>query len=107
MQNFRRLLEGITMTHIYIMNENDEVIPAPSPEAWGNFMFMPNSRKFIRTSIPEKNTFVSTYFLGLDHSLGGKPKFFETLVSTNYDQRIVNRYMTFEEARTGHWIIVE
>jgi hypothetical protein len=46
---------------------------------------------------------VSTVFLGLDHSFGGKaPVLFETLVFGGKDSGDMNRYSTWEEAEEGH-----
>lgn len=49
---------------------------------------------------------VSTVFLGLDHSFGGRPQWFETMVfgpegSDDHDDHM-RRYETEKEARAGH-----
>jgi hypothetical protein len=48
---------------------------------------------------------VSTVFLGLDHNFGGRgrPLLFETMTN----DRMVERYATWEEAEAGHKRAVE
>lgn len=51
---------------------------------------------------------VSTVFLGLDHSwCGGPPLLFETMVFGGPLDRETDRYSTWEEAETGHRLMVE
>ncbi len=53
---------------------------------------------------------VSTVFLGLDHnfSMNGKPLLFETMVFTRcHVEDEMCRYYTYEEAETGHRLIVD
>jgi len=54
---------------------------------------------------------VSTVFIGLDHSFGrqGPPIVFETMVfpEDNYDEHYMNRYATWAEAEAGHRRVVE
>lgn len=61
------------------------------------------SRIVARTILSHrKRIVVSTVFLGLDHSYGGRPKWFETMIfgtSLNDYQR---RYELWEEAEAGH-----
>jgi len=55
--------------------------------------------------------FVSTVFLGMDHSFGGaKPLYFESMVFSNTglaDEFPAERYETWEEAYKGHILVVE
>jgi hypothetical protein len=70
----------------------------------------PENKRVLLTHVPEKGIWVSTVWLGLDHSFGdGPPLIFETMV---YDEEgkfgwHQERYPTEEEARDGHWSAVE
>jgi hypothetical protein len=47
--------------------------------------------------------FISTVFLGLDHSFGhGKPLLFETMIFGGEHDQYQDRYSTWEEAVVGH-----
>ena len=50
---------------------------------------------------------VSTVFLGLDHSWGGQPHLFETMVFVNGVEEGMERYATWDEAEAGHerWVM--
>ena len=56
-------------------------------------------------------TWVSTVWLGTDHSLGnGPPLIFETMVfptRNNLDEQDVARYSTMKEANAGHRQMIE
>jgi hypothetical protein len=56
-----------------------------------------------------KKCYVSTVFMGLDHSFGGgEPVLFETMVFGGpTDQEYQWRYRTFDEAERGHRAAVE
>jgi hypothetical protein len=50
---------------------------------------------------------ISTVFLGLDHSFGqGPPLLFESMVFGGEDDGEMVRYSTWEEAETGHKLLV-
>ena len=44
-------------------------------------------------------------FLGLDHSWGGKPLLFETMVFRNRSGEEMDRYSTWDEAEAGHQLM--
>jgi len=51
---------------------------------------------------------ISTVFLGLDHNFGqGPPLLFESMVFGGEDDGEMVRYSTWEEAETGHKLLVE
>lgn len=95
----------------YILNENKEVVAVDNALEWAK-MFEENSRRVDWTAISEKDTEVSTVFLGLDHRFGGDegelPVVFETMVfSGNPDLNgYQERYCTYDEAVKGHKTIV-
>jgi hypothetical protein len=62
-------------------------------------------RRVARTSVGKVE--VSTVFLGLDHSFGGKPLWFETMVFGGSLDQEQERYTTWEEAEAGHAAMVE
>jgi len=70
---------------------------------WAN-QFEKASRK---VAYDKKNGIeVSTVFLGLDHSFGGKtPILFETMVFGGKHDQESERYATWEEAEKGHHIM--
>lgn len=52
--------------------------------------------------------YISTVFLGLDHSFGsGPPLLFETMVFGGPLDQEMDRYTTWEEAEIGHKVMVE
>ncbi len=51
----------------------------------------------------ENNVEVSTVFLGIDHSFGGRhPILFETMIFGGEHDQEMDRYSTWEEAEEGH-----
>lgn len=64
----------------------------------------------VKETFFDDGTRISTVFLGLDHNhVGGKPLLFETMVFS--DCQDINeemwRYSTWQEAETGHEVMVE
>ena len=45
---------------------------------------------------------VSTVFLGIDHSFGGKPLLFETMIFGGKRNGEIHKYSTWEEAEKSH-----
>lgn len=105
----------------YIL-DGKEVVPAPDLLAWARW-FETADRRVARTDL-DSGVWVSTVFLGLDHSWSGDgpPIVFETMAfnapyeGTDLDgkPRIVNcdemdcrRYATWAEAELGHMEMVE
>jgi len=78
---------------------------------WVN-LFENMDYKIIKQETLENGVFVSTVWLGLDHSFreGGKPIIFETMAfpSDNLDtHNDMKRYYTLEEALEGHKAMVK
>lgn len=70
---------------------------------WGKWMQY-NRRQVRRTYVGSQ--YVSTVFLGLDHSFnGGKPILFETMIFPDQDYQ--TRCCTWREALKMHWEAVE
>jgi len=89
------------MSSWYVLNENHEPVPEPDglkAAAWfGDF----TNRVVGQHEIGE--SFVSTVFLGLDHSFGsGPPILFETWIQGGPLNDRMERYTTWGEAVAGH-----
>jgi len=73
----------------------------------------PNEMRVDQTIIKGTNEnreiWVSTVFLFINHNFGGegKPILFETMVFGGKHDQYCRRYASFGEAKTGHWEIVE
>lgn len=98
----------MSMHDIYYILEGTKTRPEPDRMAWALWMNEFENRVVQQTTIGD--VFVSTVFLGIDHSLlgNGPPILFETLVNGGnyYDNEIVERYTTYEDAERGHRRIV-
>ena len=93
----------------YILCPDGSVRLAESREEWtAQYETHSNTRIVAQDDIRE-NTFVSTVFLGIDHSFnGGEPVLFETMVRINgeWSDALIQRYTTIADARAGHERIV-
>lgn len=79
-----------------------QIVPCTLLAFGQSFSFEDNSRK-VRKDRATRHAFVSTVFLGLDHSWGyGQPVLFETLVFGGPLNNLMDRYCTFDEAVAGH-----
>jgi hypothetical protein len=85
----------------YILDVNGFPVPEPDLMKWAIWVEDDRNRRIAHTIIDHVD--VSTVFLGLDHSFGGKlPILYETLVfGGSLDHEIV-RYCTRQEAVDGH-----
>lgn len=74
-----------------------KVVPAQSlAEAYAG------NRSLAKTDLPD-DVHVSTVFLGLDHSWGGKPPVvFETMIFGGPHDMFQERYSDYDEALVGH-----
>lgn len=81
----------------------DEVKEATDMFLCSHWFEGPDSRRVARTDL-SGGSYVSTVFLGLDHSFGdqGAPVLFETLVFEGPLHGEMERYHTAAEARAGH-----
>lgn len=78
-------------------------IPKPIDDIleWARW-FETANRHIAKTELPN-DVCVSTVFLGLDHSFGGKiPILFETMIFGGEYDRYQERYASWEEAEIGH-----
>ncbi len=107
----------------YILDENGEPQVCDNLLAWANWFETANRHiakndigiptwKFWLSKILKikrwEPIYISTVFLGLDHSFGeGPPLLFETLVFGGKHDQEMNRYSTKKEAMKGHEEIVK
>lgn len=83
----------------YILVGHDPVL-CPDLMRWGHWM-QDAERHVEKTYIGD--TFVSTVFLGLDHSFNdGPPVLFETMIFGGRHDDYMDRYLTWDEAEAGH-----
>lgn len=90
----------------YILDEDKNIIPCEDSDKWE--AFIKTKKKIIAQELID-NLFVSTVFLGLDHSYGLYEKIlFETMVfDENRESISCVRYSTYQEAEEGHKRAVE
>ena len=90
------------MSDHYILDRHNVV--ATDLMTWARW-FEKAERRVDRTEIGE--VFISTVFLGLDHSFGeGPPLLFETMVFGGPLDQDMERYSTWDEAVAGHKAMV-
>lgn len=86
----------------YILDENENIVTASLIE-WSEFFENINNRIVKQEHIGDK--WISTVFLGLDHSWDeSKVEIFETMVfeKNDYHELYCDRYSTWQEALEGH-----
>lgn len=90
----------------YIL-KGKKIIPCINLTAWAEWFEDPERRRVARTDI-DKDVWVSTVFLGLDHSFtdSGPPILFETMIFGGEEDQFMQRYATYDQAETGHNEIV-
>ena len=91
----------------YILKDRNPVV-CDSLEKWAQwFEHHAEERKVGKTTV--SGVFVSTVFIGLDHSFGnGKPIVFETIAFGRKNRSLAQeRYSTWAEAEAGHKKMVE
>lgn len=89
----------------YILDKDNN--PQPTTFAlWAAWLKESPERKILcrnRLWIDNTEVFISTVFLGLDHSFGtGKPILFETMIFGGKNDGWQDRYHTYREACEGH-----
>ena len=92
------------MNSKYILKDHTPILCSGLLE-WAKW-FETANRKVDNTELPN-DVQVSTVFLGLDHSFGGKPLLFETMVFGGKFDQDMTRYATWDEAQIGHNKMVE
>lgn len=85
----------------FILNDNNEVIPATLLE-WGQFLESSAARR--RIARDEVNGFlISTVFIGLDHSFDNTLDIFETMIfKGDKSECYCDRYSNWKDAEEGH-----
>jgi hypothetical protein len=80
----------------YDLDKNKNVINTTKPAK--------RTKRWIVSQTEINGSFVSTVFLGINHGLFGRPKWFETMIFAvgKYEDFYCERYATYEEARAGH-----
>lgn len=77
---------------------------------WGRLISDPNYKIIKQTTVAD-GKWISTVWLGTDHSFGdGEPLFFETMVfpkKGDFNDIDLQRYTTLEEAEKGHEEVVK
>jgi hypothetical protein len=90
----------------YILDENQNPIPAKSFDEW--LTWMEDSNKRIIEETEGDNLRLVTFFLGINHSTYSDPEpiLFETMIYKDYQykktSKILCRYHTLAEAKKGH-----
>jgi len=74
-------------------------VAEPDISKWGLWLETAD-RSVQKTAFGEVE--VSTVFLGLDHSFGGRPMLFETMIFGGPLDGYQERYSTWSEAEAGH-----
>jgi hypothetical protein len=94
------------MSDKYILNGHN-AIPEPDLMKWGEWFESNKDKKMVARS-EFGDIFVSTVFLGLDHSFGnGPPLLFETMVFGGALDQEMNRCETWEQAEKMHETMVK
>lgn len=93
--------------HTYYILKDMKLVRATADEWAVWFERDPLERTIDRTEL-EGGVWVSTVCLGMDHGWGtGRPLLFETLVLNGELDGEMERYSTLEEAKAGHWRMVD
>jgi len=97
------------MMNLYILDKNHNPVPCSDDNItiWGENL---KANRFIKQETTPTGYYVSTIFLGIDHSFneGGKPILFETMVFPPTEdgkkgaEEEMKRYATWDEAIQGH-----
>lgn len=99
-------MKFLKLPQLYIL-KGKKPVPAESIEQWGAF-FESDKRIVAQESIGE--AWISTVFLGLDHSFSGEdesPVLFESMVFGGTLDGDTARYCTWSEAEQGHREMVD
>ncbi len=100
----------------YILEEDGTIREVEDVIEWSKWFERANEDRIIAQTnihapgnLKEREAFVSTVFLGINHNFtGGPPVLFETLIEFANDNSgdIADRYKTVEDAKIGHEIYV-
>lgn len=100
----------MTHIHYWMLNPDHTVEPAPLDEndrptdEYLSWCFGDKPNRIVQQTDVNEHQWVSTVFLGIDHSFGhGPPVLFESMVFTDgKGGDMMNRYCTWDEAVAGH-----
>ena len=85
----------------YYILKGHEIVETDDITEWSKHFENINERIVAKTKIGDVE--ISTVFLGIDHSFGGKtPIVFETMVFGGKLDQEQERYATYDEAMKGH-----
>lgn len=88
------------LSNFYILDKNNQPQQEPDVYAWLQWWQRNRKRRTIDQCSTKDGTYVSTVFLGFDHSIGeDAPILWETYDSSG---EVLERYATREEALQGH-----
>jgi len=91
---------------LYVL-EGHTPVPCSDMARWGEMFRDIKARRVAESQVAD--FWVSTVFLGLDHSFGeGPPLLFETMVFSEDGETIgrLDRYATWDEAAAGHELMI-
>lgn len=96
----------------YILDDNNIPMQMEDDLAACTWLFNNQHRKRVAATTLADGVWVSTVFLGIDHSWGtGPPVLFETMVFSNETfngiDTYTNRYCTYTDAMVGHRRVVD
>ncbi len=90
---------------LYILKAGNPV-KAKDIDEWSRWFASDKTRYLDRTDIGK--VFVSTVFLGNDHSFGkGKPVLWETMIFGGHHDQYCKRYTSKKDALAGHKVAVK
>ena len=91
---------------MWYIEENGSPVPCDDLQRASEWLFGPGGgdrRRVRETKIKDDEIYVSTVFLGLDHSFGGaSPVLYETMIFGGQQDGYQRRYHFRDEAVAGH-----
>jgi len=88
----------------YILDANSKPEACEDILMWAEWFEGANKLRRVGYTNIDKDTFVSTVFLGVDYNFDGKgkPILWETMIFVRHESVYVNRYTSVSAARKGH-----
>ena len=94
--------------HFILGGEDGHQLIPVNAAIWAIWFETSMPDRIVARTYIDSDCYVSTVFLGLDHSWGHGPKLlFETMVFQNGHSTDMDRYSTWTEAEAGHEAIVK
>lgn len=96
------------LNRLYTLDAEHRPVPEHDLLVWGCWIEKRENCVVEQTNVGE-HMWVSTVFLGLDHSFGapGPPILFETMIFCGDESEDMWRYSTWDDAVTGHAMAVK